>query len=63
MMDAVAATEQSQATSLQQASIIALRIEAQSQQAITDLLAKQAERQVQPTGNPEGIGGNVDTYA
>ncbi|HNA29701.1 MAG TPA: hypothetical protein PLL19_08810 [Thiobacillaceae bacterium] len=65
-MDAVAATEQSQATTPQQASLIALRIEAQSQQAIADLLARQAAEQAQAVpaaANPEGLGGSVDTYA
>lgn len=66
MMDAVSATEQSLASTPQQANLIALRTEAQSQKAIADLLAKQAEqqaRQVLPAGNPEGVGQNVDTFA
>jgi hypothetical protein len=65
-MEAVSSTEQSQAGTPQQANLIALRAEAQSQQAIADLLAKQAERQAQavaPAANPEGVGQNVDTYA
>lgn len=65
-MEAVSSTEQSQAGTPQQANLIALRAEAQSQQAIADLLAKQAERQTQtvaPPSNPEGVGQNVDTYA
>lgn len=66
MMDAISSTEQSLASSPQQANLIALRIEAQSQKAIADLLAKQAEQQTQqvaPAGNPEGVGQNVDTFA
>lgn len=66
MMDAVSSTEQSLATSPQQASLIALRSEAQSQKAVADLLAKQAEQQAQqvvPASNPQGVGENVDTFA
>jgi hypothetical protein len=65
-MEAVSSTEQSQGGTPLQANLIALRSEAQSQQAIADLLAKQAEQQTQtvtPPSNPEGIGQNVDTYA
>ncbi len=65
-MEAVTSTEQSLAGTPQQANLIALRIEAQNQQAIAELLARQAEKQaeqVQPPENPEGIGENVDTYA
>ncbi len=65
-MEAVSATEQSLASTPQQANIIALRTEAQSQRAIADLLAKQAEQQAQQVvaaANPHGIGQNVDTYA
>jgi hypothetical protein len=66
MMEAVTSTEQSLAGTPQQANLIALRIEAQNQQAIADLLARQADKQaeqVSPPANPEGIGENVDTYA
>ncbi len=66
MMDALSSAEFSVASTPQQASLIALRTEAQSQKAVADLLAKQAEQQTQevvPTGNPEGVGQNVDTFA
>lgn len=65
-MDAVSSPELTLARSPQQASIIALRTEAQSQQAIAELLAKQAQEQASqtaPASNPAGIGENVDTYA
>ncbi len=71
-MEAVSSVEQSRGGTPLQASLIALRSEAQSQQAVADLLARQAERQVQavvptsavtPPSNPEGVGQNVDTYA
>lgn len=65
-MEAVSSIEQSQAGTPLQANLIALRTEAQSQQAIADLLARQAEqqaRQVVPSSNPEGVGQNVDTFA
>jgi hypothetical protein len=66
MMDAVSSSAQSLASTPQQANVIALRIEAQSQQAIADLLAKQADQQAReavPASNPAGVGQNVDTYA
>lgn len=65
-MEAVSSTEQSQAGTPLQANLIALRTEAQSQKAIADVLARQAEQQAQqvvPSANPEGVGQNVDTYA
>lgn len=65
-MEAVSATEMTQAGTAQQASLIALRTVAQSQQAMAEALARQAEQQavqVTPAANPEGLGGNVDTYA
>jgi hypothetical protein len=65
-MEAVSSTEQSQAGTPQQANLIALRTAVQSQQAVADMLAKQAEQQTQqvvPTSNPEGVGQNVDTFA
>lgn len=65
-MEAVSSTEQSLGGTPQQANIIALRTEAQSQKAIADLLSKQAEQQVQqvvPASNPEGVGQNIDTFA
>ena len=61
-MDGVSSTEQSQATSLLQANLIAVRNEAQHQQQIADVLAQQTQ-QVQPASNPDGVGTNVDTYA
>ncbi|MEW5788200.1 MAG: hypothetical protein AB1899_10160 [Pseudomonadota bacterium] len=66
MIDDIAATAQTLASTPQQASILAIRLEAQSQQAVADLLARQAEEQaqtVQAPSNPEGVGGNVDTFA
>jgi hypothetical protein len=65
-MEAVSATELSQAGTAQQASILALKTEAQNQQALSAMLARQAEQQAQqvtPAANPEGVGENVDTYA
>jgi hypothetical protein len=65
-MEAISSTEQSLAGTPRQANLIALRIETQSQQAIADMLARQAEQQseqVAPAANPEGVGQNVDTYA
>ncbi|MEW6678822.1 MAG: hypothetical protein AB1421_12955 [Pseudomonadota bacterium] len=66
MIDGVSSTEQTQATSQIQANLIAVRNEAQSQQQIANVLeqqAQQAQDQVQPASNPEGVGQNVDTYA
>lgn len=66
MIDGVSSTEQTQATSPVQANLIAVRNEAQSQQQIANALSQQAEQaqeQVQPSANPEGVGENVDTYA
>jgi hypothetical protein len=65
-MEAISSTEQSLAGTPRQANLIALRIETQSQQAMADMLARQAEQQagqVVPAANPEGVGQNVDTYA
>lgn len=65
-MEAVSATEQSLAGTPLQANLIALRVEAQTQQALADLLARQVEQQTQavpPASNPEGLGAYVDTYA
>lgn len=66
-MEAVSATEFSQAGTALQANVIALRTEAQNQQAQAAMLARQAEQQSQqqitPAANPEGMGQNVDTYA
>jgi hypothetical protein len=65
-MEAISSTEQSLAGTPRQANLIALRIETQSQQAMADMLARQAEQQagqIVPAANPEGVGQNVDTYA
>lgn len=65
-MEAVSATEQSLGGTPLQASLIALRTEARNQQAMADILARQAEQQVQsapPAANPEGLGSVIDTYA
>lgn len=66
MIDGVSSTEQTQATSQIQANLIAVRSEAQAQQQIANVLeqqAQQAQSQVVPPSNPEGVGQNVDTYA
>lgn len=66
MIDDIAATAQNLASTPQQATILAIRLEAQSQQAVADLLARQAQEQVQTVqapSNPEGVGGSVDTFA
>jgi hypothetical protein len=66
MIDGVSSTEQTQATSQIQANLLAVRNEAQHQQQMANVLAQQAQQvqeQVQPSPNPEGVGGNVDTYA
>jgi len=66
MIDGVSSTEQTQATSQIQANLLAVRNEAQHQQQMANALAQQAQQvqeQVQPSPNPEGVGGNVDTYA
>lgn len=66
MIDGVSSTEQTQATSQIQANLIAVRSEAQAQQQIANVLeqqAQQAQSQVVPSSNPEGVGQNVDTYA
>ena len=65
-MEAVSATEQSLGGTPMQASMAMLRTEAQSQRAIADLLARQAQQQAQavtPSANPAGLGTYVDTYA
>lgn len=65
-MEAVSATEMSQAGTAMQASVIALKTEAQNQRALSAMLARQSEQQVQqpqPAANPDGLGENVDTYA
>lgn len=65
-MEAISSTEQSLAGTPRQASLIALRIETQSQQALADMLARQTEQQAEqvvPAANPEGVGQNIDTYA
>lgn len=66
MIDGVSSTEQTQATSQTQANLIAVRNEAQNQQQLANVLqqeAQSAQQQVQPSSNPQGVGGNVDTYA
>jgi hypothetical protein len=66
MIDGVSSTEQTQATSQIQANLLAVRNEAQHQQQMANVLAQQAQQvqeQVRPSPNPEGVGGNVDTYA
>lgn len=66
MIDGVSSAEQSQATSQVQASLLAVRNEAQQQQQLSNVLQQEAQRaqeQVQSTPNPEGVGQNVDTYA
>ena len=45
-MEAISSTEQSLAGTPRQASLIALRIETQSQQALADMLARQTEQQI-----------------
>lgn len=65
-MDGVSATELSQATSQQQANLLAVRSEAQAQQQLATMLqqqAQQTQQQVQPPSKPEGVGARVDTYA
>lgn len=66
MIDGVTSPEQTQATSPIQANLIAVRNEAQAQQQIANVLeqqAREAQNQVQPAPNPDGVGQNVDTYA
>lgn len=65
MIDGVSSSEQTQAVSRAEASLLAVRNEAQQQQQLADTVARQAEQQqaAQPASNPEGVGGNVDTYA
>lgn len=66
MIDGVTATAQSQANSQLQASLIAVRSEAQNQQQIAQTLSEQAQKaqdQVPQASNPQGVGENVDTFA
>lgn len=66
MIDATSSLLQGMASGQQQAALTALRLAAESQRQVADMLTRQA---VQPaTGaalaaNPPGVGQNVDTYA
>lgn len=66
MIEAVTASEQTQAISQMQANLLAMRNEARAQQEVANMLQQQADQareQVPPPANPEGVGRNVDTYA
>lgn len=66
MISGVSSTEQSQAATPQQASLLAARNEVRQQQELAERVVKQAEAtqtQIQPRSNPEGLGGQVDTFA
>jgi len=66
MIEGVTASEQTQAISQAQANLLAVRNEARAQQQIANMLqqqADQAQEEVPPPANPEGVGQNVDTYA
>ena len=66
MDDVLSAIGQLSAVSQQQASLIAMRNEAQTQQRLADMLsqqAQQAQERVMPASNPPGVGTKVDTHA
>lgn len=62
MIDSVSSLVQGLANTQQQAGLLALRLAADSQRQIADVLMQHAVAPA-PSANPPGLGQQVDTYA